>query len=179
MGARTYPLAGHRVARSLNETGVSLSVLTEREKQVEMEFYLPIAQPLTAGELDALIRRYDPLSAGCPALDFMQVRGMLKGFIDTVFRYEGRYYLLDYKSNWLARIAPLIPVRRWLRRCRRIAMICSTSFIRWHCIVTFVIAWRITTMNAISAASSISFYAGWIANVRSRVFYHSPCGGVN
>lgn len=85
----------------LNETGVSLSVLTEREKQVEMEFYLPIAQPLTAGELDALIRRYDPLSAGCPALDFMQVRGMLKGFIDLVFRYEGRYYLLDYKSNWL------------------------------------------------------------------------------
>ncbi len=23
------------------------------------------------------------------------------------------------------------------------------------------------------------FYAGWIANVRSRVFYHSSCGGVN
>jgi exodeoxyribonuclease V beta subunit len=26
---------------------------------------------------------------------------MLKGFIDLVFRHEGRYYLLDYKSNWL------------------------------------------------------------------------------
>ncbi|MCZ5936366.1 hypothetical protein O5264_29640, partial [Escherichia coli] len=23
--------------------------------------------------------------------------GMLKGFIDLVFRHEGRYYLLDYK----------------------------------------------------------------------------------
>ncbi|QUJ08691.1 hypothetical protein KCP77_06650 [Salmonella enterica subsp. enterica] len=31
--------------------------------------------------------------------------------------------------------------------------------IRWHCTVTFVIEWRITTMNAISAASS-SLYAG-------------------
>ncbi|CBG89602.1 exodeoxyribonuclease V subunit beta [Citrobacter rodentium] len=85
----------------LNETGVTLSQLSAREKQVEMEFYLPIAQPLIAGELDALIRQYDPLSAGCPPLEFAQVRGMLKGFIDLVFRHQGRYYLLDYKSNWL------------------------------------------------------------------------------
>ncbi|MDM3297658.1 MULTISPECIES: exodeoxyribonuclease V subunit beta [unclassified Citrobacter] len=85
----------------LNETGVSLSQLSAREKQVEMEFYLPISQPLMASRLDALIRKYDPLSAGCSALDFMQVRGMLKGFIDLVFRHQGRYYLLDYKSNWL------------------------------------------------------------------------------
>jgi len=48
-----------------------------------------------------LIREYDPLSAGCPPLNFRQVQGMLKGFIDLVFRHEGRYYLLDYKSNWL------------------------------------------------------------------------------
>ncbi|WP_348257281.1 hypothetical protein, partial [Salmonella enterica] len=73
----------------------------EREKQVEMELYLPIAQPLTAGEQDALIRRYDPLSAGFPALDFMQVRGKLKGFIDLVFRYDGLYYMLEYQYNWL------------------------------------------------------------------------------
>ena len=85
----------------LNETGVSLRQLSTREKQVEMEFYLPISQPLMASRLDALIRKYDPLSAGCSALDFMQVRGMLKGFIDLVFRHQGRYYLLDYKSNWL------------------------------------------------------------------------------
>ncbi|HEJ0423214.1 TPA: exodeoxyribonuclease V subunit beta [Citrobacter koseri] len=85
----------------LTERGVSLRHLSAREKQVEMAFYLPIAQPLIASQLDALIRRFDPLSAGCPPLDFMQVCGMLKGFIDLVFRHEGRYYLLDYKSNWL------------------------------------------------------------------------------
>ncbi|NDO81571.1 exodeoxyribonuclease V subunit beta [Citrobacter sp. NCU1] len=85
----------------LNDTGVSLRHLSDRDKQVEMEFYLPITKPLNASQLDALIRQYDPLSAGCPPLDFMQVRGMLKGFIDLVFRHEGRYYLLDYKSNWL------------------------------------------------------------------------------
>ena len=30
-----------------------------------------------------------------------QVNGMLKGYIDLVFEHEGRYYVADYKSNWL------------------------------------------------------------------------------
>lgn len=80
---------------------IALNQLAARDKQVEMAFYLPIAQLLTAERLDALIRQYDPLSADTPPLDFRQVHGMLKGFIDLVFRHEGRYYLLDYKSNWL------------------------------------------------------------------------------
>lgn len=85
----------------LTEQGFSLSQLTAKNKQVEMEFYLPVAGPLKAEALDALIRQHDPLSAGCPPLNFRQVQGMLKGFIDLVFRHDGRYYLLDYKSNWL------------------------------------------------------------------------------
>lgn len=85
----------------LTKQGMSLSQLPAKDKQVEMEFYLPIASPLKADALDALIREHDPLSAGCPSLNFRQVQGMLKGFIDLVFRHEGRYYLLDYKSNWL------------------------------------------------------------------------------
>ncbi|WP_368542847.1 exodeoxyribonuclease V subunit beta [Enterobacter soli] len=85
----------------LTEDGLSLSQLTAKDKQVEMEFYLPIASPLKAEALDALTRAYDPLSAGTPPLNFRQVQGMLKGFIDLIFRHGGRYYLLDYKSNWL------------------------------------------------------------------------------
>lgn len=85
----------------LTEQGFSLRQLTAKNKQVEMEFYLPVEGPLKADALDALIRQYDPLSAGCPPLNFRQIQGMLKGFIDLVFRHEGRYYLLDYKSNWL------------------------------------------------------------------------------
>ncbi|WP_437888464.1 exodeoxyribonuclease V subunit beta [Phytobacter sp. V91] len=85
----------------LGDTGASLCQLSAKDKQVEMEFYIPIGQHLRAENLDALIRRYDPLSAGCPPLDFRDVRGMLKGFIDLVYRHNGRYYLLDYKSNWL------------------------------------------------------------------------------
>ncbi|WP_345828803.1 exodeoxyribonuclease V subunit beta [Erwinia sp. HDF1-3R] len=85
----------------LNETGVTLSQLAPDKRQVELQFYLPIQRLMSAESLDRLIRHYDPLSAACPPLNFQQVQGMLKGFIDLVFIWQGKYYLLDYKSNWL------------------------------------------------------------------------------
>ncbi|BDH44753.1 RecBCD enzyme subunit RecB [Salmonella enterica subsp. enterica serovar Choleraesuis] len=85
----------------LSYDGLTLSALGPKDTRVELEFYLPIDGLLDAKALDNILRRYDPLSANCPALDFRQVQGMLKGFIDLVFRWQGRYYLLDYKSNWL------------------------------------------------------------------------------
>jgi exodeoxyribonuclease V beta subunit len=30
-------------------------------------------------------------------------RGFLKGFIDLTFEHDGRWYIADYKSSWLAR----------------------------------------------------------------------------
>ncbi len=84
----------------LNSSGVSLNQLSPDMYRVELQFYLPISRLLIAADLDRLVQQ-DPLSAGCPPLDFYQVRGMLKGFIDLVFCWQGKYYLLDYKSNWL------------------------------------------------------------------------------
>lgn len=85
----------------LSEHGPCLAQISPACCLVEMQFYLPIEQLLQSGELDALVKGYDPLSALCPKLDFQQVQGMLKGFIDLVFCWQGRYYILDYKSNWL------------------------------------------------------------------------------
>lgn len=85
----------------LNDQGLMLSALRPQDMRVEMEFYLPVSQPLSAQALSALMSQHDPLSHRCPPLDFRQVQGMLKGFIDLVFRWQGKYYLLDYKSNWL------------------------------------------------------------------------------
>lgn len=80
---------------------LSLANLAKGQHLAELAFFLPINAPLHAARLDALAKRYDPLSAACPPLSFQQVQGMLKGFIDLVFCWQGRYYLLDYKSNWL------------------------------------------------------------------------------
>jgi exodeoxyribonuclease V beta subunit len=34
-------------------------------------------------------------------LTFAPAQGYMRGFIDLVFEHDGRYYLADYKSNWL------------------------------------------------------------------------------
>ncbi len=85
----------------LNATGVALAALLPQHKQAELQFYLPIDHLLQAPSLDSLIQKHDPLSARCPPLDFQDVQGMLKGFIDLVFQWQDKYYLLDYKSNVL------------------------------------------------------------------------------
>jgi exodeoxyribonuclease V beta subunit len=69
----------------------------------ELQFYLPIRKTVTSQQLDSLCKRYDNLSKLCPKLDFDAVQGMLKGFIDLVFKFEGKYYVVDYKSNWLGK----------------------------------------------------------------------------
>lgn len=91
------------LSRQLPISGASLNQIPLSDRLIEMEFWIPIEHRLDAARLDNTIRRYDPLSAQASALDFRQVQGMLKGFIDLVFRWQGKYYLLDYKSNWLGR----------------------------------------------------------------------------
>ncbi len=34
-------------------------------------------------------------------LEFNAVRGFMKGFIDLVFKFKGKWYIIDYKSNYL------------------------------------------------------------------------------
>lgn len=86
------------------ETGfcepVRLRDLSADRKQVELEFFLPMGR-VTAPALTALCQQHDPLSRDSKPLSFATVQGMLKGFIDLVFEWQGRWYLLDYKSNHL------------------------------------------------------------------------------
>ena len=57
--------------------------------------------PLTAERLNGVLQRHDPLSRQAPPLHFSTLQGMLKGFMDLVFEHQGRFYVLDYKSNYL------------------------------------------------------------------------------
>lgn len=66
----------------------------------EMEFWFP-SEGLAVGELDRLCRRHLLGSTPRPALPERELHGMLKGFCDLVFEHEGRYWVLDYKSNAL------------------------------------------------------------------------------
>lgn len=152
----------------LNETGVSLNQLSDRDKQVEMEFYLPISEPLIASQLDALIRQFDPLSAGCPPLEFMQVRGMLKGFIDWCSATKGVITCSTINPTGWVKTVRLTPNRLWQRQCRHTAMICNISFIPWRCTVICAIVLLITTMSATLAALFICSCAALIKNIRNK-----------
>ncbi|MDC0609364.1 exodeoxyribonuclease V subunit beta [Vibrio sp.] len=66
----------------------------------ELEFLLPI-ELLQSDVINRTLKRYDKLSVDAPELDFYSVKGMIKGFIDLVFEHQGKYYVLDWKSNFL------------------------------------------------------------------------------
>ncbi|MBD1582473.1 exodeoxyribonuclease V subunit beta [Pseudoalteromonas sp. S16_S37] len=79
------------------ENGLQLAKLSPSDCLVEMEFYLPL-EPLSATELNRLV---SDITGQHSQLSFDNVKGLLKGFIDLIFVYQGKYYILDYKSNYL------------------------------------------------------------------------------
>ena len=84
----------------LNDSGLRLADLRAGRYRAELTFHLHLDE-LQASRLNALLRHHDPLAAQAPDLTFARVRGLLQGAIDLVFEADGRWYLLDWKSNWL------------------------------------------------------------------------------
>ncbi len=68
--------------------------------QIEMEFWFA-SHRVDVLQLDRLVARHTHQGAPRPAAQAALLNGMFKGFIDLVFEHDGRYYVADYKSNWL------------------------------------------------------------------------------
>jgi len=66
----------------------------------EMEFWIE-AHAVDVAAVDALVRAHTCGGEARPALTPQRLNGMLKGFVDLVFEWQGRYFVADYKSNWL------------------------------------------------------------------------------
>ena len=66
----------------------------------ELEFHFPVAglSPESLGAALAVSEAHAEAAAG---LGFDPMRGLMHGFIDLVFRRQGRFYIVDYKSNRL------------------------------------------------------------------------------
>lgn len=83
----------------LNGPGLALAQLSS--VRAELEFWLQTAQ-VNVQRLDQLICAAVLPGVARPALLPDTLNGMLKGFIDlTLQGGDGRYWVLDYKSNWL------------------------------------------------------------------------------
>lgn len=84
----------------LDGNGLRLGDKGPTQRLVEMEFLLPV-ESLLSSQLNRLVKDHDELSNVAGDLGFMPTKGMLKGFIDLVFEHQGKYYILDWKSNHL------------------------------------------------------------------------------
>jgi exodeoxyribonuclease V beta subunit len=80
--------------------GMSLGELAQSACRKELEFFIPV-NGMNALQLDRISREHDAVSRVAPLIQDRPLKGMLKGFIDLLFEWQGRYYVLDYKSNYL------------------------------------------------------------------------------
>jgi exodeoxyribonuclease V beta subunit len=93
------------LAAPLDRNGLKLADVSASRRLVEMEFTYALA----GGDAHRLRRILADPAHGCDPryaeaarlLDFHHIAGFMKGYIDLVFEADGRYYLADYKSNWL------------------------------------------------------------------------------
>ena len=81
--------------------GFRLSGIAER--LVELEFLFPL-RPVTREDLLRAYRRHAPeqpreLATHMERLHFEPRQGFMTGFVDLAVRHEGRFYLVDWKSN--------------------------------------------------------------------------------
>jgi exodeoxyribonuclease V beta subunit len=96
--AQWVPPIGRIVAHTLrcpitvNGRPLCLGRLSPAQRRHEIEFYFPLAGPLTS-----------PLNMNPCHLSGDPCREMVvRGFIDLVFTWQDRFYILDWKSNRLA-----------------------------------------------------------------------------
>lgn len=77
--------------------GLRLDAVATPRRAVELGFHLP-APRLTAEMLNVWLAAH---GYPAPRLAFAELAGYLKGYIDLVFEHDGRYWVLDWKSNHL------------------------------------------------------------------------------
>jgi exodeoxyribonuclease V beta subunit len=82
----------------------TLSQVPGDERVSEMEFYFPL-KATTSDTLKSIFAGAGRAGTSFPdhigRLSFQPARGFMKGYIDLFFRHDGRFYLIDWKSNFL------------------------------------------------------------------------------
>jgi exodeoxyribonuclease V beta subunit len=73
-----------------------LADLDQAETIREMPFSFHL-QPSTTGKINGILAG----SRGVAPIPARNLQGYLTGFVDLICRYQGKFYVMDYKSNWL------------------------------------------------------------------------------
>jgi exodeoxyribonuclease V beta subunit len=93
------------VPLEIGRSDFTLSRIAAAARLQELEFYFPISSVTPAKLTQAFAEHREYFAGAIPStidrLQFRPMSGFMKGFIDLLFEFEGKIYLLDWKSNWL------------------------------------------------------------------------------
>ena len=102
--ATLTPLIGHTLTVALPE-GVRLADLPAQQRRPEIEFQFALAPTRVDALLD-LLHRHGLLTARQGFGTRRRLEGLMTGLIDLTYLHDGRWYVLDYKSNRLPGYGP-------------------------------------------------------------------------
>ena len=77
-------------------TPFDLAALNPAEIIREMPFYFQL-QASSTGQINTILALEPTVTPVTPRV----LQGYLTGFVDLICRYQGKFYIMDYKSNWL------------------------------------------------------------------------------
>ena len=83
-----------------------LSSISGKDRINEMEFYFPL-KTVTPKKIRKIFSDYGGINIPgefplhMERLSFSPSKGFMKGYIDMIFRYNDKFYLVDWKSNYL------------------------------------------------------------------------------
>ena len=78
---------------------LTLAQINEKQCLKELAFYLNISSHFDVAGFNRALATLHHLPS--EPLQFDDIQGMVRGTMDLVFCHQGKYYLLDYKSNFL------------------------------------------------------------------------------
>jgi exodeoxyribonuclease V beta subunit len=92
-------MLGLVVTTPLTAGSYSLAMLADKWCLKEMGFYFHLSR-LATDKINDLLD--DELTVA--PLGYKMMRGYLTGFVDLICEYDGKYYILDYKTNYLGEL---------------------------------------------------------------------------
>jgi exodeoxyribonuclease V beta subunit len=110
--AQGLPESGMRIEEAVHQTGACVAAalnaalpcgmrvgaLATNARRAELEFHLALA-PAAAAQWFALLHRHG-YQRQRHGVGVDMLHGHLTGVIDLVFEYEGRFHIIDWKTNW-------------------------------------------------------------------------------
>ncbi|AFJ43367.1 exodeoxyribonuclease V subunit beta [Francisella orientalis] len=86
----------------IKDKGFCLKDISNTKPLKEAEFYFPITnEKLYKKNIIKILAEYRNQIIDYDEFASQKIFGMLHGFIDLIFEYDGKFYVADYKSNYL------------------------------------------------------------------------------